>query len=128
MKNVKKIILAFAIILVGIGCSSEQSKVEKAASKLVDKLNTACQLTPDETTRIKPLVKKFIETRRENTDKYASQQEALKLANETNRTNLIDSLKAILSPDQLEKFKAFTAQQKANRQGGQGDQGNGGQE
>ena len=120
----KKIILLFGITLVfGIGCNRDKAK--RAAMKMVDKMSSICNITPDEKTKMIPVVEKFIKTKVENRDKYASDQGALNKADSVNRAWYADTLKAILTPDQLEKLKTFQAQQKMNKKE---TEGNGGQE
>jgi hypothetical protein len=116
----KKIVLLLGVILLlGVGCNRDKAK--RAATKMVDRMSSACNFTPDEKTKMIPVVEKFIKTRVENKDKYANDQGALSKADSMNRAWYIDTLKVILTPDQLEKLKTFQAQQKMNKQGKEGN-------
>ncbi|HTA28265.1 MAG TPA: hypothetical protein VK809_10775 [Bacteroidia bacterium] len=127
----KKLALFLGIILIGIGCNSGAStekKEETRASKAVSKMNTICQLTPDQSAKLQPIVENFIKTKIENKDKYANDQSALRKADSTNRTNYVDSLRKILTPDQFEKLKSARNQAKMNKQDGKGGGDNGGEQ
>jgi len=124
----KKIILAFGIILLVIGCNNEQKQVDKMTTKLVGKINSVCQLTPDETTKLQPIVGNFLKLRKANKDKFGSDMDAFKKANESNRKSFIDTLKTILTPDQFEKLKTAFQQQRAKQNEQGGDQDGGGQD
>ncbi|HTB33159.1 MAG TPA: hypothetical protein VK808_14115 [Bacteroidia bacterium] len=129
----KKLVLVLGIVLVGFGCSTHgpsNKPEDKMANKMADKLSTVCQLTPEQRGTLVPIITKFVKTKMDNKDKYASDQTALIKADSINRTTYLDTLKKILSPDQFAKLKAFHMQQRANKQGGKpgGDPDNGGQE
>jgi predicted component of type VI protein secretion system len=115
----KKLVLILGICFVGIACNLGKEKQENnRVTKMIAKMTTACQLTPEQAGKIQPILATFIKTRIENKDKYASDQEALRKADSTIRKNYIDTLKTILSPEQYEKLKAFHARQKEDKQGG----------
>jgi hypothetical protein len=124
----KKLLLTLGIVLVGIACNNGQKQADKMTSKLVEKINSVCQLTPVQTSKIQPLAENFIKLRKANKDKFGSDQDAFRKANESNRNTFVDSLKSILSPDQYDKLKTFFQQQRAKNGQGGGDQENGGQE
>jgi hypothetical protein len=119
----KKLILVFSIVLIGIACSNPQKQEEKMKTKLVDKINSVCQLTPDETNKIGPIAENFIKLRKASKDKYGNDEIAFKKANQLNRSQFMDTLKTILTPEQLEKLKAAFQQQRAKQDGGQQDGG-----
>jgi predicted component of type VI protein secretion system len=124
----KKLALFLGILLIGIGCNSgtsSEKKEETRASKIISKMNTICQLTSDQSARLQPIVENFIKTKIDNRDKYASDQTALRKADSTNRTNYVDSLRKILTPDQFEKLKSA---RKMNKQDGKGGDNGGEQE
>lgn len=127
-RHIKKIILLVGIILVGIGCNNEQKKMDKMTNKLLTRINNACQLSSDQTAKIKPLTEHFIELRKATKDKYSNDQEAFKSAMEINRSKFLDSLQTILTPDQFEKLKTSFQQQRAKQNGQDGNQQGGGQE
>ncbi len=124
----KKLALFLGILLIGIGCNSgtsSEKKEETRASKIISKMTTICQLTSDQSARLQPIVENFIKTKIDNRDKYASDQTALRKADSTNRTNYVDSLRKILTPDQFEKLKSA---RKMNKQDGKGGDNGGEQE
>jgi len=118
----KKIILAFAIIVFGIACNSgKEKKEENRAAKIIAKMTTVCQLTPDQASKVQPILETFIKTKVDNKDKYASDQEALRKADSVNRRHYMDTLKTILSPDQIEKLKTLKMQKPNQQKGGEQD-------
>jgi hypothetical protein len=122
MKNIMAITFAACILVSSCGQSLEK-KEDNRVSKMLEKFTTVCQLTPEQAKSLKPALETFIKNKVENKDKYASDQGALRKADSLNRTTYIDSLKKILTPDQLEKFKAAKGQFKMNKQDGGQDAG-----
>lgn len=118
----KKLILTFGILLIGIGCSNTQKQEEKMKAKLIDKINSVCQITPDETNKIEPIAENFIKQRKATKDKYGNDKDAFKKANQLNRVQFMDTLKTILSPEQFEKLKTAFQQQRAKQEGQGGEQ------
>jgi hypothetical protein len=126
--RMKKIILVLGIILLGIGCNTEQEKMDKMNKKILARITNVCQLSPDQVTKISPITENFIKLRIATKDKYGNNEQGFKNAMEANRKSLIDTLQKILTPNQFEKLKASFQQQK-NKNGQGGDQeGGGGQE
>ncbi len=120
----KKIVIFYGILIIGVGCNSgTQKNEENRAAKVISKMTAICQLTPDQSAKLEPIVETFIKTKVDNRDKYASDQPALRKADSVNKRHYIDTLKKILTPDQFEKFKAARAQMKANKNAGQDNGG-----
>jgi hypothetical protein len=113
----KKLVLAFGIILASVFSINAQNAAASGSQsdKMVNKLTTACQLTPDQVTKVRPLVDSFLKTRAENKQKYASDAEGLKTANKANRENFKSQLSALLSADQKEKFKEYQKEQQEKK-------------
>ncbi len=112
----KKLVSLFIIVLFAFGCGSDQKRIEKMTDKMISKMNTACQLTPDQESKIRPLVAGYIKTRVELRTKLANKPDSLKKANLANRDNFITNLKTIVTPKQFEKIQEYNRKQKANQQ------------
>lgn len=80
--------------------------MDKMNNKLLTRITDACQLTPDQVTKISPITENFIKLRKATKDKYENDQEAFKNAMQANRKKLIDTIQTILTPAQYEKLKA----------------------
>jgi predicted component of type VI protein secretion system len=106
----KKIILFLSVILLGTGCGNKQKQIQVMSGKLLDNLTTACQLTPDQKSRVAPVVQIFVSSRVENKIKYGKDSVALKQANDSMKKNYINSLKGILNPMQMEQLKVYYGQ------------------
>jgi hypothetical protein len=125
----KKLVFIAYSLLFTLGCGPSQKQEDKMAHKMVDRINTACQLTPEQKTRLIPVIETFIKTRIDNKDKFASDQAALIKADSINKAKYFDTLKKIITPEQLDKLKAFRNQQKMDKKAGNGGgDDNGGQE
>lgn len=124
----KKIILVLGIIVLAIGCNSEQKRMNKISTKLLTRITNVCQLNPDQVTKITPIVENFVKLRKETKEKYQNDQEAFRNAMELNRGKFIDTIKTIITPDQFEKLKTSFQQQKEKQTGQGGDQEGGGQD
>ncbi len=127
----KKIVAIAMVLLAGIMVSNAQAKREdKQVTKIMNNLQQACQLTPDQATKIQPMAESFVNTRMANRQKYAGDKASLKTANQTNRQNFKANLATVLSADQIKQYEAYVKQQDqqkraggAGRSGGEGDDG-----
>jgi hypothetical protein len=109
----KKLILTFGIVLAGLfTVQAQEQKTDKQVDKVVTEYTSVAQLTPDQVTKVKPMVETFIATRKANKEKYANDAEGLKTANKANRENLISQLSTVLSADQIQKIKDHIKAQK----------------
>ena len=115
----KKLILTFGIVIAGLCSVYAQTKGDKATAKLVDKLTQICQLSPEQVTKVQPIVADFVNGRISNKQQYGNDPVALKSANKANRENYKAQLKTVLSPEQMHTLKAYEEQHKGNRQGEQ---------
>jgi len=92
-----------------------ENNLEQRAQKHVDALNTDVQLTTDQQTKVKELaaakIKKVQEVKAKYGDKPENKELAKKEMNEA-RMEYRKSVKALLTPEQLEKLKAKRAKQK----------------
>lgn len=113
----KKLLLLLYIALTAFGCNDEQKRIDKMATKMANNVNTACQLSADQQTKVKAAAREFDSTKIVNIDKYAKDQEVLLNLNNIARTTYIGKLKTILTPDQLDKLKAWHEQHKDGQQG-----------
>lgn len=114
----KKLLLAFGIMLASVFTVSAQTNdaAEKQTTKMVNNLTTACQLTPAQVTKVKPIIQTFVETRIANKQKYAGDAAGMKAANKQNRENMMSQLKTILSADQQAKLKEYMKEKQEKRQ------------
>lgn len=92
-----------------------ENNLEQRAQKHVDVLNADVQLTTDQQTKVKELaaakIKKVQEIKAKYGDKPENKELAKKEMNEA-RMEYRKSVKALLTPEQLEKLKAKRAKQK----------------
>lgn len=114
----KKLILTFGIILAGIftvNAQTQDASVEKQVNKIITEYTSVAQLTPDQVTKVKPMLETFITTRKANKEKYANDEEGLKEANKTNRENLDAQLKTVLSADQIQKINEYNKEKREQK-------------
>lgn len=109
----KNSILIIGILWLGVGCSNPEKQEEKMAHKYMSKINSVCNLTPDETNKITPIIENFVKLTTENRDKYKNNVDAFRKANLSNREKLVDTLKTILTTEQFTELQAALQQQKA---------------
>jgi hypothetical protein len=123
----KKLILTFSLFVAAIFAVNAQDKTANRAAKIVDQINQVCALSQDQSSKLQPIAENYLKTRQANKLQYANDPEGRKNANKIANENYKMQLKGILSPEQIEKLKAYNAQQKANRRGGeeQPEQGGG---
>ena len=112
----KKFIVTFGIILAGICYVNAQ---DKADSKMLDHLTQVCQLSPDQVSKVKPIIENYVSSRKANKQKYAGDKTAMKSADKALKENYKSQLKTVLTPDQMERLKADIAQHKTSKKGGQ---------
>jgi hypothetical protein len=112
----KRLILTFSILLAGLVMVNAQDKTTEKATKLVNHLNQVCGLTSDQVSKLQPIAESYIKTREANKQQYANDPAGLKSADRTNNQNYKAQVKAILTPDQQQKYQDYMAQQKAQRQ------------
>jgi hypothetical protein len=109
----KKLILTLGIVLAGLlTVQAQEQKTDKQTDKIITEYTSVAQLTPDQVTKVKPMVESFIATRKLNKTTYANNADGLKTANKTNRDNLLTQLSTVLSADQIQKIKEHIKEQK----------------
>jgi len=117
----KKLVLTLGIIMAGLFTVNAQvdSPAEKQTEKLTTEYTKACSLTPDQVTKVKPLIEKFVEAKMADKKKYANDADGLKKADKAAKDALIADLKPILSAEQQQKMQAQMAEdQKKSTQTG----------
>ena len=112
----KKLLLAFGIILASVFSATAQN-TDAQTKKMVGNLTQVCGLTPDQVSKITPIIKTFVETRAANMQKYSTDDAGRKAANKENRENMMNQLKTILSADQMTKLKEHMKEQHEKRAG-----------
>ena len=116
----KKLIASFAIMAILMSFSTQVSaqdfNPQAMVQRQIDRMETELTLSKDQIKKIEPLVttrmEKMMEFRQAGMEREAMQAEMKKLNDAQ-----LESLKAILTPEQLEKYKTMQA---AQRQGGGG--------
>lgn len=114
----KKLIVTLGIFLsavLGVQAQQANVSVEKQVTHLTGKITDACHLTADQTTKIKPFVQQFVEARKADKDKYANDQNGMKSAMKTNRMQLENNLKTVLSADQMTALHNYWKEQRKER-------------
>ncbi len=123
----KKVFLIAGICIVGLfGVQAQQAPMKAPAAtsnepqvdKMMKNITSACNLTPDQITKVKPLVVQFFNDRKANKEKYGSDQDKMKEANRANGQEMKTKINAILTPEQQQKWEAFQKQKDAEKKGG----------
>jgi hypothetical protein len=117
----KKLLLSLGIILSLASCNNEQKQAEKMEKRMVEKISSACQPTPDQQAKIKVAVEDYINLRLSYRHKYANNQDSLDLENKIAKNNYINTLKTILTPDQVDKVQNAFKQEKTKQSEGTND-------
>jgi hypothetical protein len=113
----KKIFLTAGICLVSfLGLQAQQTMsstatsgptVDQRVDKLLKKLTTTCNLTPDQVTKAKPIVEETVKAKMANKQQCGSDKAKLKAANQATMTAENAKMNAILNADQQAKLAAF---------------------
>lgn len=115
----KKLVVTLGIFLSAVLCVQAQQAqnvpAEKQTAHLTGKISDACHLTTDQTSKIKPFVQQFVEARNEDKDKYQNDKNAMRSAMKTNRTQLENNLKTVLSADQMTELHNYWKEQRKER-------------
>lgn len=120
----KKLIVTFGIFLAGIVFVNAQDKAAAMQTKMVDRMTQVCGLTPDQVSKVQPIVAGYVKARQANKSQYANDPAGLKSANKKATEDYKSQLNTVLSTDQQAKLKAANEQMRAKRQGGgQGESG-----
>jgi septal ring factor EnvC (AmiA/AmiB activator) len=114
----KKLITSFAIMAIltvfSTQVSAQDFNPQAMVQRQIERMETELTLSKDQIKKIEPLVsvrmEKMMEFRQAGMEREAMQAEIKKLNDAQ-----LESLKAILTPEQLEKYKTMQA---AQRQGG----------
>jgi len=119
----KKIILTLGICIVSlIGVQAQQSDAKTAPTldqrvdKMMTSLTSTCSLTPDQVTKLKPIVTEAISEKMANKQKYGSDKDKLKQANQALLKESNAKINAVLNADQQSKFAAFEQEKKSEMQ------------
>jgi len=129
MKYLKKYLWIAVVLLAGIvACNSGNKNganmsSEKQVEKLMGDMQEACKLTPDQVTKVQPIVQTFVNARISSVQQYGEDKQALKSAMETNRKNFKASLSAVLTPDQMTAFEQYVKQRAEARRKADGQDG-----
>jgi len=103
---------AHAQIAMPKSASAEEQKINQELSRVI----SACNLTPAQAAKAKPIVTEAIQSREANEKQYSSDKNKLKTANETSMKTEISKLGGIMNADQKAKLTAYEQQQVAKMQ------------
>lgn len=110
----KKLIITLSIALAAV--LSVHAQDQSPADKAVTLFTTVCNLSPDQTDKIRPMVTSAIDIREANKQKYANDAQGLEKANQANRENLKAQLKTVLTAEQMQKMEDYQQQKKERQQ------------
>ena len=111
----KKLILTFGIILASIFTMQAQERISQT-DKVLNEYTSVAQLTPDQVTKVRPMIDVFYATRKDNKEKYVNDKDGLKAANKANRENFRAQLKTVLTADQIQKVDDYQKAKKDRNQ------------
>lgn len=127
LKTMKKLMLTTAVILAGfIGTQAQMSSTGMPmpgpnGDKMLEKITTSCNLTPEQKTKVTPFVKDFVQGRMANKQKYANDPAGMKAANKANREKFMGDMKGVLSADQMKKMEDMKMEKNGGKMGGTGE-------
>ena len=121
MKRIFLTVVICIISLLGVQAQQTDAKpaqptAEQQVKKMMHNLTTTCNLTPDQVKKIKPIITAAVNEGRANKQKYGSDEDKLKEANQATVKATNAKLNAILTPDQQAKLAAFEKQKKTEMQ------------
>jgi hypothetical protein len=131
MKKYISIAVAFLIGVITLNAQNAPHAVvsqDKQVTRLMAELQQACQLTPEQATKVQPIVQSFVNTRAANRQQYGSDKTSLHTANQSNMKNFKASLSTVLSADQMNAYEQYKKQRKGMKRGGESggmDEGSG---
>jgi Spy/CpxP family protein refolding chaperone len=118
----KKIILTVGICVASLLSIQAQQTMKKSAPTIdqkVDKmmgiLTSICNLTPDQVTKVKPIVTETVQATTANKQQYGSDKDKLKAANQATLKTERAKLNAILTPDQQAKLTTYQKERAEKR-------------
>jgi periplasmic protein CpxP/Spy len=119
----KKIILTAGICMATLFSLQAQQADTKAplsfeqkVDKMMATLTSTCSLTPDQVTKVKPIVAETIKARMANKQAAGADKDKLKAADQASMKAENAKLDAILTPDQKAKLAAYEKQKQAEMQ------------
>ncbi len=102
----KTLISTISLVLLGLGIVKAQDKSSSEVT-LTEKVKQTCNLTPEQVTKVQPIIADFEKTRDDSYQKYRSNPDALSKAVRKNRWDYETKLIGILTPEQMGTLKAF---------------------
>ncbi|HTB33158.1 MAG TPA: hypothetical protein VK808_14110 [Bacteroidia bacterium] len=121
----KKLILALGMLLTGVSVVSVQARSvsvfqaqqNDAASKRLESIKKACNLSPDQTTKVQSLLNDYEATQAANEKANKGNAAGLKEANKKNSYDFNQKLAKVLTPEQLKALNtndaAYSKEKKA---------------
>ncbi len=117
----KKLLLTSGIIFLLVACNNEKKQAEKMENRMEAKIVAACQPTADQQAKIKATIEEYVNARLANKHKYSKDQDSLDMENKQAKNKYINTLKTILTPEQVEKVQNAFKQEKAKQTEGTSD-------
>ena len=119
----KKILLTAGICLttlIGAKAQTATTRIpsgeEQKTSQELSNIISACNLTPAQAAKAKPIVTEAVQSKEANARQYGSDKSKLNAANETTTKTEVAKLNGILSADQKVKLNAYEQQAAAKMQ------------
>jgi Tfp pilus assembly protein PilV len=110
-KYLSVIVLSFAAITLSF---AQNAKEDKRVNKIMNDMQQACNLSPDQAAKVQPIVENYVQVKVENGHKYAS-KDSLKMANQENLKNFKKDLLTVITPEQVKQYYVFEKQKRSMR-------------
>lgn len=120
----KKIILTAGICLSSLFFVQAQQAAQTTDQRvqgMMDKITAACHLTPDQITKVKPIMTDFVNAVTANKQKYGTDKDKLKTANAASKKERDTKLDGILNADQQKELAEKEKEMAAKQKGGDKD-------
>ena len=115
----KKVLLSAGIVLSTLFFAQAQQtaapNAEQQSEKMMTTLTSTCHLTPEQVTKAKPIITEFVNAVIANKQKFGTDKDKLKAANEASRKTRDTKLSAFLTADQQKQLTAKEGEVKAKK-------------
>lgn len=111
----KKYIFYFAASVMALIMGCSRNTQQKQVDKLMGNIQQACQLTPDQVNKIRPMVQVFVDARMAARKKYGDDQDAMRKYADSARKDFKTKLSTVLSQDQMQQLMQHMKEQREQR-------------
>jgi hypothetical protein len=87
---------------------------QQYSEKMMTAITATCHLTSDQAAKVKPVITEFVNSMLANKQKFGTDKDKLKAANQATKKERDTKLNGILSAEQQKQFAAKEAEMKAN--------------